>query len=432
MILKPDVARRIGWRARFVDPDSGRMVKQSLDAALTTEELRAAWAVRKSKELAKRREELEGGAPRATGTALDVAVKRFFDDHGHLRPSTIESYREAAGKFTAWAARVGLESADKLTGERLLAFRATVIKEKRRVAVAGGKGRGKKTQGDEPRSPATINRELRSVAAVLSYLRRCGLIPRITSDALSDGLAPIRMAHETTEYLRPRDLQKLLEAALRHDAEKFDMTREDLEAGTTKTKPKYPAVAPFVAGVLLTGLRLAEALSLKWSQVDLDAIDDGGRTIGEIRLDATTKTHRGRVVSLEVSPALRRLLAALKLRAGKAPSVFGLSRGEAEAARRRLAGEYGAPEGSNWQGLRATCESYLANAPGIFGAASVYRSAKQLGHSVAVAERHYAGIVRGIPPEARDLESAMQITEQLEAVIRAIGEAPAPRLRKVG
>jgi hypothetical protein len=62
-------------------------------------------------------------------------------------------------------------------------------------------------------------------------------------------------------------------------------------------------------------------------------------------------------------------------------------------------------------GFRHTTGTYLTNAPGIFGAASAYRSAKQLGHSVAVAEKHYLGLVRGISPAARTLEDAMGLRE---------------------
>jgi hypothetical protein len=75
----------------------------------------------------------------------------------------------------------------------------------------------------------------------------------------------------------------------------------------------------------------------------------------------------------------------------------------------------GAPE-FTWQKLRRTCGCFLTCAPGIFGGASAFMSAKQLGHSVAVAERHYVGVVRGIPPEARTLEAAMGITPQMKAI----------------
>lgn len=77
---------------------------------------------------------------------------------------------------------------------------------------------------------------------------------------------------------------------------------------------------------------------------------------------------------------------------------------------KRLKEQYGAPESFSWQVLRRTCGTFLTNAPGIFGAASAYRSARQLGHSVAVAvaEKHYLGVVK-VPPEAMTLEDAMAL-----------------------
>jgi integrase len=66
--------------------------------------------------------------------------------------------------------------------------------------------------------------------------------------------------------------------------------------------------------------------------------------------------------------------------------------------------------------LRSTCGCYLANAPAIFGAASVYRAAAQLGHSVQVAERHYLGTLRRIPASATTLEAAMEIEAALAEI----------------
>ena len=42
-----------------------------------------------------------------------------------------------------------------------------------------------------------------------------------------------------------------------------------------------------------------------------------------------------------------------------------------------------------------------------------------MGHSVAVAEKHYLGLIRGIPRDARTLEAAMQITTEAQQVIDA-------------
>jgi hypothetical protein len=133
------------------------------------------------------------------------------------------------------------------------------------------------------------------------------------------------------------------------------------------------------------------------------------------------KTKHARTVGLEVSPALRLMLKALKLRAGARDTdfVFGLRAAytpdQVESARARLIEDFGAPK-FDWQMLRSTCATYLTNAPGIFGSATVFLSARQLGHSVAVAERHYLGVHRGIAREARTLEAAMQIESHVRDV----------------
>lgn len=128
-----------------------------------------------------------------------------------------------------------------------------------------------------------------------------------------------------------------------------------------------------------------------------------------------------------VSPFLAELFAAMKLKADDAVYVFGeslnpktkkneprLTHGLAEAARKRLKKTsehgYGGPE-FTWQQLRITCGTFLANSS-IFGAASAYREARQLGHSVAIAERDYLGVV-SVDPKARTLEAAMEITALL-------------------
>ncbi len=428
VLIKPDPARRIGWRARYVDPDTGRTVKETLDAVvLTTTEAREDWAVRKSKALAQRRLELEGGATRATGTQLADAIGTYFRDHPQLRESTRALYRTAADRLLEWASRNGIRKGDDLTRASLLAFRASRLRVKLAAPIAKGK-RGARGEAAAPRKPSTVNVELRAVRAILGYLRRLGLTARLTSDDLRDGLQPLDAPRERLECMKPAELQRLLEAALRHDGATFKETRSehagDGEPGSTL---RYEPISPFVAFVLLTGMRLDEALTLTWSQVDLDALDHGGEKVGEIRLTTATKTHKPRDVGLEVSPALRALLAALHERSGKG-SVFGLSRGEARAAARRLVSDFDAPEFS-WQVLRQTCGSYLTNAPVIFGAASAYRSAKQLGHSVQVAERHYVGLVRGIPREARTLEAAMGIEQHVEAITAAIRARPAATQR---
>lgn len=447
VLIAPD-ATHTSWRARYDDPDSGKRVKVRLDPVeLSNATSRRHWAIRKSQALARRRVELDSGAPRATRTPLADALDSYYEAHPQLRPKTLTAYRAATDKLAAWCAGHGVRSADDLTRARLMDFRAALVSEPKRAPQRGSKGRGKRSSAGNPRSPLSVNRELRATRTVLGYLRDLDLFARLTHDDLRRALKRLPVTHERLEYLRPAELRTLLEAALRHDAETFELTREEHARGLRKgTTPRYDPIGPLIVAALLSGMRFGEAIALDWSHVDLHALDLSGREVGEIHLPgSTSKTHRARTVALEVSPALHRLLAALHLRAGGKGPVFRLrdpdkdgkpiamTRGSADAAAKRLRAEYGAPKAFGWQALRRTCGTFLTNAPGIFGAASAYRSAKQLGHSVTVAERHYVDVARGIPREARTLEHAMQIGDLVDQVIASLGApAAAANVRAIG
>lgn len=414
------------WRARFTDPDSGRETYVTLDAlALATAEARRLWAIRKSKELAKRRMELEAGADRVRAKPLAEALANYEREaRNRLRDKTLETYGLAFARLQQWAKREGVELTADLTRARLAGLRDYLIGAPRKVAKRGGR-HAERQDSSRKRSPVSVNREMRSLKTLFNEWRVLGLLPYLDRDAIADALKPLQTPREQPEYLAPTQLQKLLEAAARHDAAMFDETRQEhrglLPKGTTR---RYEPIAAFAAFLLLTGCRRGEALGLTWADVDLDAIDAQGRVVGEIRLRAEhTKTHRARTIGLEVSPALRALLAAMKLQAGRDAAsqyVFGgetpYSIDVVEGARQRLLAAYGAPK-FDWQMLRSTCATYLTNAPGIFGAATVFMSARQLGHSVAVAERHYLEVYRGIPREAHTLESAMQIEPRMRELV---------------
>jgi integrase len=269
---------------------------------------------------------------------------------------------------------------------------------------------------------------------VLGHVRSLRLLPRLTGDDLRDALKKHRAPRKRIVFMKPADCQRLLEAALAHDDAMFAATREEhaglKEKGITA---RYEPIAVFVAFVLLTGMRVGEALSLEWKEVDLDATDVQGRPVGEIYLDENkVKTRNARTVTLEVSPFLRRLLVELRKRRSKGKPtysewtqpVFDLSYDVVDTEAKRLRDEYAAPRHFSYQVLRSTCGSFLTNAPGIFGAASAYRSAKQLGHSILVAEKHYLGLLAGIPLDAKTLEAAMGIESLVEKVMgRLLGES---------
>lgn len=414
---------RAAWRAKYTDPDTGRVTWERLNPVkYTNERARLQWAKAKAKALAERRAELARGAVRMTGATVAAEVDRYFEDHPHLRDKTLRTYRDAAAKLVKWCGDHGVRSVDTLDRARLLAFRASLIAEPKH-GERKGLARGKAAPTEAKRSAHSVNRELRAVGTVLNYLRKAGRLPRLGTDDIADGLERLRAPREPIAFLRAPEIARLLEAALAHDAEKFEITREEhLGLRPVGTTPRYTPIAPAVFGALATGMRLGELVRVSWKDVDLEAKGEDGKRAGEIVVRGeSSKTGIGRVIDLAVSPALRRLLEAMRPDGREALEgpVFGVTYDEATAAGKRLVKAFEAPEGFSWQACRRTAGTFLTNAPGIFGAASAYRSARQLGHSVTVAERNYLGVVRGISPEARTLEAAMGIEKLADRVISA-------------
>ena len=414
-LIPDDPEQRHWWKVRYRHPDTGKMVKRTLDRALRTKAMREDYAVTLSEQLARRRLELESGATRATGTPFSDAIQRYYDAHPRLRPRAVVTYKLATDKLIAFAHKRGIKTVDDLNRAKLMMFREQIVNEPKRYSVPNGKRGAKRTEG-ERRSAHSINRELRAVSTALRYLVDCDLFSKLSHDDIRRACKPLKAPHERKDYLKPAEIKRLLEAAQRHDREVFKVTR----AKGSQPTPRYPAIAPFTMFVLLTGMRFGEAIGLQWKDVDLDALDAGGKKVGEIYISAKSKTSKARTVGLEVSPMLRKLLVAQKLRTGGKGTVWGLTDGAANAAMKRLVAKYGAPKGAGWQKLRITCATFLCNAVGIFGTASPFKESRQLGHSIKVAEDHYVGLIRGIPIEAKDLESAMQIAKPCTAIVEQV------------
>jgi integrase len=411
------------WIARWTDPDTGRIKQVSLAAlGLSSHEARREWAVLKSQAIQQRRADLRSGAPRHSGLTLVGAVEHYFAVK-KLATATTENYRGATVLFVAWANSVGLAGVDSVFPHHLERFKDHLVGMKRRVPVQGGR-RSQRQPGLVSVEPATVNNRLRALKAVLNKLRRLGHLPHVSSEDLRDRFKPVRVNRSRPDFLRQGKIRALLTACIEHDKTTFTQTRSE-HAGKAPSgmTPRYVPISPFVVFVLLTGCRLGEARQLAWRTVHLNAQDENGAKTGEIVLAATaTKTRHERAVDLAVSPALRALIAAMAKRRN-GPFVFGdsnpWSRSRVDTARKRLLAN-GRLDPFTWQNLRQTCSTFLTNAPGIFGAASAYRSARQLGHSVAIAEKHYLGLVR-IPRDAKTLEAAMGIDDLLDEVIQRLG-----------
>ena len=426
------------WVARFRDPDTRRRVQVSLDAiGKTTEEAREAWAITKAQALTKRRADLLAGAVPHSQRDVSAAVDDYIKHSEKTkRPGTVEAMRPALARFVEWAARRGLRTTDEVKPTDLGAFREEMKAASRLAQVAGAK-RGTRRTTDKRLSPVSVNSYLKAVKGCLNWLRRTGLLAHVTSgEAVKEAMGAVSVDKTEPEFLTAAQVRALLAACIAHDDARCKLSREEHDglapAGST---PRHTSIAPFVCFVLLTGCRVGEALSLEWPDVDLDALDDSGRAVGAVRVTADkSKTHAERSIGLEVSSGLRALLAAMRAAVkaqDRAPvgrvfsehSESSLKRALERLARpapgpgaRQRAAGYGAPAFA-WHTLRRTCGTYLVCAPSIYGSASTHLAARQLGHSVEVAQKSYLGRVRGIAHGLTTLDDVFGIGPEIVRII---------------
>jgi integrase len=409
----------MGWRVRYVDPDTGRTVKRALDRTLTTKADREGYAARLSERLGRRRLDLESGASKATGTPFAGAIQRYYNAHPNLRPKAVTAYKAGTDKLLRFAKEHRIRTVDDLDRRKLMLFREQIVNEPKRYNAARSRRGAKHTNGEQ-RSAHSVNRELRAVGTCLRYLIDADLFARLSHDDVRRCCKPLKAPTDRKAYLRPAELRRLLEASLRHDADTFEATRAEHGGQAPRgTTPKYPPIAGFVLYILLTGCRLGEALRVQWEDIDLED--------GNIHIGTQSKTSRSRDIDIAPSAALGRLLATKRLMTGATGSVWGLTEGEVRAAMQRLKTTYAAPKQAGFQILRVTCQSYLASAPSIYAAASIFLAARRGGHSVAVCERHYTGAVKNISPDARTIEAAMQIEAEAAKIAKTIGQVPKKR-----
>lgn len=376
-------ANGVTWYGRWRDPITGEWRDLNLTAqGLTTDELRARWRRRKTEELVDAR---RAAALGVTLTPIAQAVDDYLADCSgrSLRPSTLVSYRRALEGLRDWLVARGRASVQSITPADLWAYRSEVLRR-------------------EAWDRSTLRTHVACVRAGLGWLRRAQLLPHVSQDVIEDLGRGVTAPRPVVLCLAQDELRALLRAAAAHDDWRC---------------------AAVVATAALTGMRWEEIAGLLWGEVALDA-----PPAGEIRLGATTphdprtKTRRARTLDLSVCPTLGELLRAIP-RGG--PWVFG---GAAPLPRRR-AGDPWCEQLQvldrrwTWKALRQTCGTYLACAPSIWSAASAYMTARFLGHSVQVSERHYLGVLRGLSPEARTIEAVMGAKDEFDGVVTRVRAA---------
>jgi integrase len=261
------------------------------------------------------------------------------------------------------------------------------------------------------RAARTINKELTGVGTALRYLVKRQEFSKLTLEGVL--VACEHFGNEPSKSATPMvvsEIKHTLESCIEHDDATFEMTREEKNSGASASTLRNDPIGPFVAFLLLSGLRVnSEALRIEWSHVDFDS--------DVIHIGSWSKTRRTRRVTFAESPALRRLLDAQHELTGGKGRVWPMTYNQLLNARRRLVEVYDAPEVFGWQVCRATCQSFLASSPSVYGNASIYLTAQRGGHSVQVCERYYARAVKVADPKAGTLEAAMGIEEYVDQII---------------
>ena len=389
------------YRLQYVDPDDDKRKRKAVPRDLTTKKAREEFRAEFEKKLNGRQIDLDRGATRKSGTAIADAVERYYAQADLVNET---SYRLATGGLIEWYEAQGKPSCDTVDAENLMRWREHLITGRRKNGAQYSK--------------ATIDTRLRKAKTALFYMHRAKLLPAISRDEIAEACEQTKNKKKGTRpkpkpFLYPDEIRGLFAALERHDKDTFAESRAKHPGkGTPGRARRLDPLAPFFAFMLLSGLRREEALGLTWDRVHL-----GG--VGWLDVDEDiAKGGRRRTVHLDVSPMALTLLKARKLQTGGGKGlVWPFTEDESNQALKRLRNEYGAPAKFDNKALRRTTATYLTNAPGIYAAASVWRSAKQLGHSPEVAENNYLGLVTDIDPKADTLEAALEISEEIDHVV---------------
>jgi integrase len=344
-LQRPD-SRNPSWRARYVDVSGKRRTVPLEKRDAKTADTRLEFAKKLSDQLQRERSDVKAGLVR-TGEDLPLkeALERFLIAHPRLAAETQRSYRTTVNTFAAGREQL---TTRQITTAVLAAWRTECVRALRRNTKKGGK-RGEKDDIRQLRSPHTVNKDLRNAQAILEYWRSAGML-RLNRDDITACLKKERAPHERRGFLTVDQIKQLIAACERHDQESYAMTREEKagerERGSTL---KYTAVTPLIRCLLLTGMRIGEALALEWKHV----VDDQIRIPAEI-----AKTRQSRNVELDISPS------ALPGARGEG-RLFPISEGEVRAAQKRLAA-FGSPRWTP-HALRRTSGTFLTCALGIYG-----------------------------------------------------------------
>ncbi|MBK8233053.1 MAG: hypothetical protein IPK72_21330 [Candidatus Eisenbacteria bacterium] len=190
------------YQARYTDPDTGRLVCESLDAKnILNADGRRSWAINKSVELQRRRAELHFGAERHQDVRLEDAIRDYLAIcDATLRPKTSRGYRDAMDQFSGWARKGGVETTSQINVRVLARYREHIIQTPKRSTMRGGR-RGQRGQTKVGRAPRTLNREMTYILTGASRVGASGLLPGLSRDAIADAFRRVLARSRSRPFL---------------------------------------------------------------------------------------------------------------------------------------------------------------------------------------------------------------------------------------
>jgi integrase len=390
----PTLARRRVWSMRWYDPDTKVRRAQRIPTAHDTvagQKVALKVAIDKSNAIATRALELQLGAEPELGHTVvsEIAIylseaRRAVDKHGRLTsPITIARYTVALETFRAWLAAQRIYRLKQIKHTDVSGYRSA------RIAV-------RKRDG-ETRKNSTINQDFKAVGQMLRQAQARGRLTTLTPAQLAGGLERLTEPDPTPRCLTPEEIRATLRAAIAYDdAARLGQAR----------------MAPVIALALLGGFRRGELADMQVGHVLLDTTTHGERwDLIDLPKEISKTGKKRDVPATGYSPRLAELLRVL---VGDREPDERLLDAEYDAIGCAMAGliELGAPADLTTKTLRSTCCSYQLPLPG-----DLKRKAERMGHTLAIAERHYLALPRGIVASAPSLEVAMECDAELATLI---------------
>lgn len=358
----------------------------------------------------------------------------------------LEQYRESKGEraatqrdydlqtFRAWLSTAGRTcrvGAD-MNRRALISIHDFLAILKKQRPVKGERGAYEQTQ--EPATAATKNSRRATIIAMLNWARRREYV-RVTSDDFRDCIPKFRQPKTLPTWLTSAELKSLVDAAVAFDQKRCIAGRHDKSAYKRQVRvhrgrSRFKPLTPLMLVLMLTGMRLGEALHLRWENVDFQARTL--RVTSDPSTGWTVKTKHDRGITFADSPALERLLTGLRLRRGGSRYVIGGDKdGEPRSFSRpawnrvvRAADVPSAPP----KLLRSTFATALGSAT---NGPTPYILARRMGHRVEVAERHYVGLSHSRTGDT--VEEWLEVAIEIGHALDTLGYPPTqtlPQLRK--